>query len=169
MQYRNRAHQLAATRNANLTKAANAWRSHDGAAAKSFSRAAADLNARMQAELANSARLLVKERARIAQDAVRNRDQWSTDDPADRTARGKACGNALGVILGVAREGAPTPEERMECALDLHALHANEGQEILEEFLAGLENENYLGLGAYKSLSEIVHVLITCCSIRCGW
>ncbi|KZP01884.1 hypothetical protein CALVIDRAFT_570986 [Calocera viscosa TUFC12733] len=156
MQYRNRAHQLAANRNANLTKAANAWRSHDGAAAKSFSRAAADLNARMQAELAHSARLLVKERAKIAQDAVRNRETWAADDAADRTSRGKPCGSGLGVVLGVSREGAPTSEERMECVLDLHALHANEGQEILEEFLVGLENEHYLGL-AYIVVGEERH------------
>lgn len=98
MAYRSRALQLGAARNACLTRAADAWRRGDGAAAKRFSREGHELNARMSAEAAAK---LVRERAKGAQDAVRVRDaSWSTD-PADRTVHGKCCGAGLGVLLGV--------------------------------------------------------------------
>ncbi|KAH8116352.1 hypothetical protein DFH11DRAFT_1580090 [Phellopilus nigrolimitatus] len=162
MAYRSRALQLGAARNACLSRAADAWRRGDGAAAKRFSREGHDLNARMGAEAAEAAAKLVRERARSAEAAVRARDaSWSTD-PADRTSRGKACGGGLGVCLGVAgketgEETAKlTQEERTEAALDVHGLHSNEATEVLEEFLLALEREHFFGL-AYIIVGEEKH------------
>jgi hypothetical protein len=141
MNYRQRALQLGAARNACLSRAADAWRRGDGAAAKRFSREGHDLNAKMRGEMAESARKLVRERCTIVEQAVRERDASWSDDPADRSTRGKRCGATLGVMLGVAsKDSGPevarlTPEERTECILDLHGLHGNEATEVLEEFL----------------------------------
>lgn len=139
MSYRQRALQLGAARNACLSRAADAWRRGDGAAAKRFSREGHDLNAKMATEMANAASKLVRERARLSEQAVRTRDLGWSDDSGDRTTRGKACGGGLGVILGVARkdvgDGKLTSEERTECMLDLHGLHSNEATEVLEQFL----------------------------------
>lgn len=139
MSYRQRALQLGAARNACLSRAADAWRRGDGAAAKRFSREGHDLNAKMGVEMATAAAKLVRERAKLAEQAVRNRDAGWSDDPGDRASRGKVCGGGLGVILGVANkdtgDGKQTTEERTEAMLDLHGLHSNEATEVLEEFL----------------------------------
>jgi Domain of unknown function (DUF1771)/Torus domain len=140
MGYRSRALQLGAARNACLSRAADAWRRGDGAAAKRFSREGHELNAKMSAEMADAAGQLVKERAKVAEQAVRARDAAWSDDPGDRTSRGKVCGDGLGVCLGIARTDVngtekTIPEERTEAALDLHGLHANEATEVLERFL----------------------------------
>jgi hypothetical protein len=139
MSYRNRALQLGAARNACLSRAADAWRRGDGAAAKRFSRDGHDLNSKMSAEMAEAAGKLVRERAKHVEQAVRARDPGWSNDPTDRTIRGKACGRGLGVLLGIASkevgEGNLTSEERTECLLDLHGLHSNEATEVLEEFL----------------------------------
>jgi hypothetical protein len=140
MSYRSRALQLGAARNACLSRAADAWRRGDGAAAKRFSREGHELNAKMSSEMADAAGQLVKERASLAEQAVRGRDAAWSDDPGDRTSRGKVVGKGLGVCLGIARMdvgGAEklSPEERTEAALDLHGLHANEATEVLESFL----------------------------------
>jgi hypothetical protein len=142
MTYRQRAIQLGAARNACLSRAADAWRRGDGAAAKRFSKDAHDLNRKMVDESSEAARKIVQERVRAAVEAVRQRDTAWSDDPRDRVERGKTCGGELGVILGVASvsavgEGgkALRAEERMECLLDLHGLHAAEGVEALQEFL----------------------------------
>jgi hypothetical protein len=139
MSYRQRALQLGAARNACLSRAADAWRRGDGAAAKRFSREGHDLNGKMSVEMANAASKLVRERAKLAEQAVRTRDLGWSDDPGDRTARGKQCGSSLGIVLGVARrdmgDGKLTTEERSECMLDLHGLHSNEATEVLEQFL----------------------------------
>jgi hypothetical protein len=139
MSYRSRALQLGAARNACLSRAADAWRRGDGAAAKRFSREGHDLNAKMSVEMTEAAGKLVRERAKLAEQAVRGRDANWSDEPGDRASRGKVCGGGLGVVLGVAGkdagEGKLTPEERTECLLDLHGLHSNEATEVLEEFL----------------------------------
>jgi len=140
MGYRSRALQLGAARNACLSRAADAWRRGDGAAAKRFSREGHELNAKMSSEMADAAGQLVKERANLAEQAVRGRDAAWSDDPGDRTSRGKVVGNGLGVCLGIARMDVGgteklSPEERTETALDLHGLHANEATEVLESFL----------------------------------
>jgi hypothetical protein len=75
---------------------------------------------------------------------VRERDASWSDDPMDRSERGKAAGGGLGVILGVAsrsrtgggRGDGQSGDERMEALLDLHTLHGTEGAEVLGQFLA---------------------------------
>ena len=140
MAYRSRALRLGAARNACLSRAADAWRRGDGAAAKRFSREGHDLNAKMAAEMVEAAGKLVRERARLAEQAARGRDVSWSDDPGDRTARGRICGAGLGVCLGIASQSTGgdtkmTPEERTEAMLDLHGLHSAEATEVLEEFL----------------------------------
>ena len=139
--YRSRALQLGAARNACLSRAADAWRRGDGSAAKRFSREGHDLNAKMAAELTLSAGAVVRERAKLIEQAVKSRDGAWSDDPADHSARGRVCGNGLGVILGVARRDVSgeqrelKPDERTESLVDIHGIHAAEATEILEEFL----------------------------------
>lgn len=161
MAYRSRALRLGAARNACLSRAADAWRRGDGAAAKRFSREGHDLNAKMSAEMVEAAGKLVRERARLAEQAVRVRDSGWSDDYGDRTARGRISGAGLGVCLGIASqnvngENKLTPEERTEVLLDLHGLHAAEAAEILEEFLLALEREHFYGL-AYLVVGEEKH------------
>lgn len=163
MSYRQRAIQLGAARNACLSRAADAWRRGDGAAAKRFSKDAHELNRKMIEESSEAAHKIVRERVRVAVDAVKQRDAAWSDDPRDRTERGKMCGGELGVVLGVASVSAAgeggkglRAEERMECLLDLHGLHATEGVEALQEFLLGLEREQYFGL-AYVIVGEEKH------------
>jgi Domain of unknown function (DUF1771) len=157
MGYRSRALQLGAARNACLSRAADAWRRGDGAAAKRFSREGHDLNAKMSVEMAEAAKHLVRERARLSELAVKARDLNWSDDPGDRTNRGRVAGNGLGVCMGIARydvseDKSLTPEERMENMLDLHGLHSNEATEVLEEFLLAV---------SILSLSSHFHVANT--------
>ncbi|KAH9946502.1 hypothetical protein B0H21DRAFT_743133 [Amylocystis lapponica] len=161
MAYRSRALRLGAARNACLSRAADAWRRGDGAAAKRFSREGHDLNAKMSAEMVEAAGKLVRERARVAEQAVRARDASWSDDPGDRTARGRVCGAGLGVCLGIAGQSIGenmklTPEERTESMLDLHGLHSAEATEVLEEFVLALEREHFYGL-AYLVVGEEKH------------
>ncbi|EIW58723.1 uncharacterized protein TRAVEDRAFT_149078 [Trametes versicolor FP-101664 SS1] len=161
MTYRERALRLGAARNACLSRAADAWRRGDGAAAKRFSREGHDLNAKMAAEMVEAAGKLVRERARLAEQAARARDVTWSDDPGDRSVRGRVCGAGLGITLGIASqtnsgETKLTPEERTEAMLDLHGLHAAEATEVLEEFLLALERENFYGL-AFLIVGEEKH------------
>ncbi|KAH7927871.1 hypothetical protein BV22DRAFT_1006044 [Leucogyrophana mollusca] len=161
MSYRSRALQLGAARNACLSRAADAWRRGDGAAAKRFSREGHDLNAKMGSEMTEAAGKLVRERAKLAEQAVKGRDLGWSDDAGDRTSRGRVCGGGLGVCLGIASHGIggdakSTSEERTESMLDLHGLHSNEATEVLEEFLLALEREHFLGL-AFVVVGEEKH------------
>lgn len=191
MAYRSRALQLGAARNACLSRAADAWRRGDGAAAKRFSREGHDLNAKMATEAAEAAGKLVRERARVAELAVRNRDASWSDDPGDRASRGKSCGGGLGVCLGVASQSTAedtsklTPEERTEVALDLHGLHSNEASEVLEEFLLSvsislfcrcsvdldffiqLEREHFFGIGELNRIQKFIGISIDCLNSVC--
>ncbi|GBE86506.1 hypothetical protein SCP_0903850 [Sparassis crispa] len=162
MAYRSRALRLGAARNACLSRAADAWRRGDGAAAKRFSREGHDLNARMSAEMVDAAGKLVRERARLAEQAARARDTSWSDDYGDRAARGRLCGAGLGVCLGIASHTVGgesqklTPEERTEVMLDLHGLHSAEATEVMEQFLLALEREHFYGL-AYLIVGEEKH------------
>ena len=80
-----------------MSRAADAWRRGDGAAAKRFSREGHELNAKMGAEMADAVAKLVGERAKLSEQAVRSRDARWSDDLGDRGARGKSCGGGLGV------------------------------------------------------------------------
>ena len=175
MSYRSRALQLGAARNACLSRAADAWRRGDGAAAKRFSREGHDLNAKMNNEMTEAAGRLVRERAKLVEQAVKSRDLNWSDDLGDRSARGRACGGGLGICLGIASkdvggESKLSSEERAETMLDLHGLHSNEATEVLEEFVLAvsvgarlaaflecanllwkLEREHFLGLGEISS------------------
>jgi len=117
----------------------------------------------MSTEAAEAASKLIRERVKVAMEAVRKRDGSWSDDPGDRTRRGRACGANLGVCLGVASNAAcghdgpkMTPEEKTECLLDLHGLHANEAVEVLEEFVLALEKEHHFGL-TYVIVGEEKH------------
>lgn len=100
----------------------------------------------MAAEMIDAASKLVRERARIVEQAVRERDPSWSDDQGDRAARGRLWGAGLGICLGIASrniggESAKlTPEERTECMLDLHGLHSAEATEVLEEFLLSVRS-----------------------------
>ena len=88
---------------------------------------------------------LVRERAHLAEQAVRSRDASWSDDYGDRTARGRISGAGLGVCLGIASQNVGgekklTPEERTEVMLDLHGLHSAEATEVLEEFLLAVSS-----------------------------
>ena len=144
----------------------------------------------MAAEMVEAAGKLVRERARMAEQAVRARDASWSDDPGDRTARGRICGAGLGVCLGIASQsiGADsklTPEERTEAMLDLHGLHAAEATEVLEEFLLAvclfldpeertrqlngfqLEREHFYGLG--ESADILLNVAMLTAPQRISW
>ena len=146
MAYRQRALQLGAARNACLSRAADAWRRGDGAAAKRFSREGHDLNTKMKGEMTLAATKLIRERVKVAEQAVKSRETSWSDDPSDRIGRGKTVGGGLGICLGTASttvgEGKLSPEERTECVLDLHGLHSNEATEVLEEFLLAVSDSD---------------------------
>jgi hypothetical protein len=112
-------------------------------------------------EMTIAASKLVRERAKVAEQAVKGRDLGWSDDAGDRTARGRTCGGGLGVCLGIASTTAggdskSTSEERTESMLDLHGLHSNEATDVLEEFLLALEREHFLGL-AFLIVGEEKH------------
>lgn len=165
---------LGHARNACLARAADAFRRGDGAAAKRFSREGKALNEKMLSESHEAANVLVKERMKDAQAAVRERDPAWSDDARDRAERGRECGAGFGVVLGVASAGKVpdggrlSSEERTECLIDLHTLHGSEGVDIVSHFLAELERENYRGLGESPRRRVFVKVA-TDSSIHHGW
>ena len=137
LSYRTRALQLGAQRNSCLTRAAEAWRRGDGAGAKRWSREGEEMNRRMREEMAVAAGDLVRERARVVEGVVKERQ---TGDSSDRAVKGKVMGGYLGVCLGIASRSVgglseQSGEERTEVMVDLHGLHANEATEVLESFL----------------------------------
>lgn len=155
---------LGQARNACLARAADAWRRGDGAAAKRFSREANVLNERMSAEGAEAAGNLVRQRRVQAQEAIQNRGDWS-DDPGDRAIKGKECANGLGVIMGIASVSSLGPEgnalsaeERTEVLLDLHMLHANEGTDVLEDFLLAVSWPVVLRFHLHATNAKIVPI-----------
>lgn len=106
------------------------------------------MNEKMTAEGAEAAAKLVRQRRVLAQEAIRARGDWS-DDPGDRAAKGKECGGGLGVVMGIASPRAIghggemlSAEERTECLADLHTLHAEEGVDVLEDFLLAVSSES---------------------------
>jgi hypothetical protein len=154
---------LGHARNACLARASDAFRRGDGAAAKRFSREGRSLNERMLTETMEAAQVLVKDRKREAQQAVRERDHGWSDDPSDRSRRGRDCAGGLGVIMGVASSRSVpggdilSADERTEALLDLHTLHGPEGAEIISQFLQELDREHYRGL-AYVVVGDEKHV-----------
>lgn len=173
MTYRQRALQLGAARNACLSRAADAWRRGDGAAAKRFSREGHEMNAKMAAEMVIAAGKLVAERAKVAEQAVRNRDAAWSDDPGDRSARGNPCGGGYGVCLGIASkdigDGKLSSEERMEAMLDLHGLHSNEATEVLEQFLLAVSLILFLPSFPWSSVCVCLCISSLRANISMAW
>lgn len=173
MSTRQNAIRLGQARNACLARAADAFRRGDGAAAKRFSREGKALNEKMVNEAAEAAHALVRERRKEAQDAVRQRDPAWSDDPTDRTERGKECAAGLGVVMGVASTravgvggGELSASERTEVLLDLHTLHGQEAAEVLEEFLmaVGRLRVDWTLADGFDSLRRKTSMDSVCCN-----
>lgn len=143
-------------RNRCLARASEAFKSGDGASARKWSQEGQVLNAQITERGPQLARDMLKERHKELQTRLKmptgaDGGGWgssgnASDEAGARGLRGKAVGNGLGVCLGVARKDALpaqsaqlTLEERTECLLDAHGLHASEAVEIIEEFLLALE------------------------------
>lgn len=160
---------LAEQRNKLLARASEAYRKGDVASAKKFSKEASSLNHQYEDESRTAAHAIVKDRLRELRSRLNdpatsgsNASAQSTEAGA-RNLRGKVVGSGLGVCLGVVRPGALqgnsaniSVDERTECLLDLHGLHAKEAVELTEEFLLGLEAEGMQGL-AYLAIGKGKH------------
>ncbi|KAJ1017812.1 hypothetical protein NDA16_005129 [Ustilago loliicola] len=160
---------LAEQRNKLLARASEAYRKGDVASAKKFSKEASSLNHQYEDESRTAAHAIVKDRLRELRSRLNdpatsgsNASAQSTEAGA-RGLRGKIVGNGLGLCLGVVRPGALqgnsanlSVDERTECLLDLHGLHAKEAVELTEEFLLGLEAERMQGL-AYLAIGKGKH------------
>ncbi|SNX87023.1 uncharacterized protein MEPE_05733 [Melanopsichium pennsylvanicum] len=161
---------LAEQRNKLLVRASEAYRKGDVASAKKFSKEASSLNHQYENESRTAAHGIVKERLQELRSRLNDPNASGSDASAQsneagaRNVRGKIVGNGLGVCLGVVR---PTSlagsqsanlsvDERTECLLDLHGLHAKEAVELTEEFLLGLESEGMQGL-AYLAIGKGKH------------
>jgi hypothetical protein len=160
--YRDRPAQLSAARNACLARAADAWRRGDVQLAKRFTREGHELNAKMRAEGREGARGVVRawvegmreelEGAGASASAGEGKKVGSDGD-GDAWARGEVVGGGLGVCLGRALGG------EAEAYLDLRGLFADEGVELLDEYLMVLERDGFTGLGECAGRFIMV----------CGW
>ena len=161
---------LAEQRNKLLARASEAYRKGDVASAKKFSKEASSLNHQYEDESRTAAHAIVKERLQELRSRLNNPTASGSNASAQsteagaRNLRGKIVGNGLGICLGVVRPGALqgsqsanlAVDERSECLLDLHGLHAKEAVELTEEFLLGLEAEGLQGL-AYLAIGKGKH------------
>lgn len=170
--YREACSALSDKRNKCLARAAEAWKAGNGADARKWSREGQSLNQVLHEESRSIARSILRER----HDELRSRlsseggsggsgtggsglVDASTDERGARGLRGKAMGGGLGLCLGVVPARTRVPgmagdaglaaqslDERTDVLLDCHLLHASEAVEFLEEFLIGLEREQFRGL-----------------------
>lgn len=165
---------LAEQRNKLLARASEAYRKGDVASAKKFSKEASSLNHQYEDESRSAAHSIIKERmrelrSRLNDPAASGSNASSQSNEAGaRGMRGQIVGNGLGLCLGVVRPGALqgsqastasanlSVDERTECLLDLHGLHAKEAVELTERFLLGLEAEGIQGL-AYLAIGKAKH------------
>ncbi|KAK4701065.1 hypothetical protein P7C70_g5172, partial [Phenoliferia sp. Uapishka_3] len=163
IRYRSSFLELGANRNKCLARASECWKRGDGAGARKWSRDAQDWNRQVAIEGRDSANRIIEERKKLIKDALNQHDgrSGSTDDAADRRARGHERGG--GVCLGVVSQAVLsraerqlTAEERTEVALDLHGLHADEAVASLGAFLAALEHERFAGL-AFIVIGQAKH------------
>ncbi|UTT90723.1 hypothetical protein NDA17_006875 [Ustilago hordei] len=160
---------LAEQRNKLLARASEAYRKGDVASASKFSKEASSLNHRYEDESRTAAHAIVKDR--LVELRARLNDPFASGSNAaaqsteagTRNLRGKVVGNGLGLCLGAVRRGALqgnsanlSVDERTECLLDLHGLHAKEAVELTEKFLLGLEAEAIQGL-AYLAIGKGKH------------
>lgn len=151
---------LSDKRNKCLARAAEAWKAGNGAEARKWSREGQSLNRILQEESRSLARSIVRSRHeemrnRMASETGQGVLDASTDERGARGLRGKAMGADLGICLGVVPMRAPTApanlaslslDERTDVLMDCHLLHASEAVELVEEFLMGLEREQFRGL-----------------------
>lgn len=170
---------LVEQRNRCLARASEAFRAGDSTSARKWSSEGQALNAKIAERSPAVARDIVKERHRELQERLQapsgaDGGGWgssanASDEPGARGLRGSVIGNGLGLCLGVARKDALSPqnanltlEERTECFLDAHGLHAGEAVEIIEEFLLALEQRDggkamrglvYLAVGSSRHSS----------------
>lgn len=165
---------LAEQRNKLLVRASEAYRRGDVASAKRFSKEASSLNHQYEDESRTAAHAIVKERMRELRSRLNDPNvsgsnaSCQSNEAGARNLRGKVVGSGLGLCLGVVRPGSlqgsqASPitanlsvDERTECLLDLHGLHAKEAVELTEEFLLGLEAEGLQGL-AYLAIGKAKH------------
>lgn len=165
---------LAEQRNKLLARASEAYRKGDVASAKKFSKEASSLNHQYEDESRTAAHAIVKERMRELRSRINDPGASGSNaaslsnEAGSRGMRGKLVGNGLGICLGVVRPGALqgsqassatanlSVDERTECLLDLHGLHAKEAVELTEQFLLGLEAEGIQGL-AYLAIGKAKH------------
>lgn len=165
---------LAEQRNKLLARASEAFRKGDVASAKKFSKEASTLNHQYEDESRTAAHAIVKERLRELRSRLLDPSgsgsnaSCQSNEAGARNLRGKIVGNGLGLCLGAVRPGALqgsqassitaslSVDERTECLLDLHGLHAKEAVELTEEYLLGLEAEGMQGL-AYLAIGKGKH------------
>ncbi|KAF6766963.1 protein of unknown function DUF1771 [Kalmanozyma brasiliensis GHG001] len=165
---------LAEQRNKLLARASEAYRKGDVASAKKFSKEASSLNHQYEDESRTAAHGIIKERMRELRSRINDPGasgstaSSQSNEAGSRGMRGKLVGNGLGICLGVVRPGALqgsqassatanlSVDERTECLLDLHGLHAKEAVEMTEQFLLGLEAEGIQGL-AYLAIGKAKH------------
>ncbi|CAO1617068.1 unnamed protein product [Parajaminaea phylloscopi] len=166
-------------RNRCLAKASEAFRAGDNAVARKWSSEGQALNVKIAERSPSIARDIVRERHRDLQERLQapsgaDGGGWgssgnASDEPGARGLRGSSVGNGLGLCLGVARKDALPPqcaqltlEERTECFLDAHGLHAGEAIDVIEEFLLALEQREgshtmrglvYLAVGSSRHTS----------------
>lgn len=140
-------------RNRCLARASEAFRAGDGASARKYSAEGQGLNVKIKEANHSAARDMLKERHLELSERLRvgsdgggwgSNGNASVDEAGARGLRGKIVGAGMGVCLGVARKDALgaingarelSVEERTECLLDCHGLHASEAVEVVEEFL----------------------------------
>ncbi|CDR88869.1 uncharacterized protein SPSC_05701 [Sporisorium scitamineum] len=172
--HRSDALSLAEQRNKLLARASEAYRRGDVASAKKFSKEASSLNHQYEDESRTAAHAIVKERMRELRSRLNDPNasgsnaSCQSNEAGARNLRGKIVGSGLGLCLGVVRPGSLqgsqassiaanlSVDERTECLLDLHGLHAKEAVELTEEFLLGLEAEGLQGL-AYLAIGKAKH------------
>ncbi|SJX64679.1 uncharacterized protein SRS1_15495 [Sporisorium reilianum f. sp. reilianum] len=165
---------LAEQRNKLLARASDAYRRGDVASAKKYSKEASLLNHQYEDESRTAAHAIIKERMRELRSRLKDPNasgsnaSCQSNEAGARALRGKVVGSGLGLCLGVVRPGSLqgsqassitanlSVDERTECLLDLHGLHAKEAVELTEEFLLGLETEGLQGL-AYLAIGKAKH------------
>lgn len=158
--YREQSLALTEKRNKCLARAAEAYKAGNGAEARKWSHEGQTINQSIQEESKSLARTMLRGRhdeirSRLANESTQTGlVDASIDERGSRGLRGKSMGAELGVCLGVVpNRGIAgvnvanlSMEERMDVLMDCHLLHASEAIDLIEEFLMGLENEQFRGL-----------------------
>lgn len=156
---------LSENRNRCLARAAEAWKAGNGAEARKWSQEGQSINLTLHDESRAATRSILKKRheelrSKLVNDTfkISGLVNPSTDERGARGLRGKLMGSGLGICLGVVPSKSKIPgsnghelatqslDERTDVLLDCHLLHASEAIDVVEEFLIGLEREQFRGL-----------------------